>query len=385
MFKVNKFITLKLEDEKTNIYIKGEFFQQCKRLVLKVDLSDSVKEMSSVDEIIDVEYGEPFCIPPEIEFWGHCSNLQVWAENKYDTHLLHSNLSFPLLRKLSEAGDPTATLALKEEILLRLESGFENVILYLLKNDYLDHFSKEELIDIYHDHISNLKKSNILLPFLRAFYFQDIPVAIKYYNRLIRKLVLTEKFEKKKEILTDHLGILSKEDLLFIFEKLKSESVPDKGKSLKFEVLDIIMTFLHSQYNVSFGSSEVLATLLYEDQQEHIVNIFESSLYPYIKLDFQADEVRRRIWEKQLYYELHRGHVLDIEILCEDSHSKAFYENLGKLKNLKELRCINVLIFCAYDHLYVESQLLQTVAKKINIYEFLRNKRFPEIWKIRSS
>lgn len=54
----------------------------------------------------------------EIEFWGHCSNLQVWAENNYDTRLLHRNLSSPLLKQLSDLGDSilnrkTGTVRLK--------------------------------------------------------------------------------------------------------------------------------------------------------------------------------------------------------------------------------------------------------------------------------
>ena len=37
-------------------------------------------------------------IDPETEFWGHCSNLEAWAENNYDTRFLHRNLAFPLLK-----------------------------------------------------------------------------------------------------------------------------------------------------------------------------------------------------------------------------------------------------------------------------------------------
>ncbi len=43
-------------------------------------------------------------IPPETEFWAHCSNLQVWAENNYDTRLLHMSIAFSLLKELAEAG-----------------------------------------------------------------------------------------------------------------------------------------------------------------------------------------------------------------------------------------------------------------------------------------
>lgn len=35
-FRVNDYITLKLEDSKPNLYVKGEEFIQCKRLILNI-------------------------------------------------------------------------------------------------------------------------------------------------------------------------------------------------------------------------------------------------------------------------------------------------------------------------------------------------------------
>ncbi|KKN50191.1 hypothetical protein LCGC14_0635370, partial [marine sediment metagenome] len=63
---------------------------------------DDVSE--KLNNALDGKNGEGFDITPEAEFWGHCSNFQVWAEQNYDTRLLHSNLSFPLLKKLTEIG-----------------------------------------------------------------------------------------------------------------------------------------------------------------------------------------------------------------------------------------------------------------------------------------
>ena len=105
-FKINEFLTLKLQDYKTIIYVKGQEFIQCKHLLLNIPINEisSFDEIQSIDEaseslndteIIDAK------IPPMVEFWGHCSNLQVWAEYNYNTQLLHSNLAFPLLKKLT--------------------------------------------------------------------------------------------------------------------------------------------------------------------------------------------------------------------------------------------------------------------------------------------
>ncbi len=153
-FNVNEHITLRLENNKTIIYIDGKKFIQCKFLLLDIPVDDvkSLNEIDSVDEAAeklnaDLEPVHSFRIekiPPEIEFWGHCSNLQVWIENNYDTRLLHRNLAFPLLRKLANAGDSLAKKMFKDEITKRLESGNRNVIEYLLSEGYIDFFSIEE-------------------------------------------------------------------------------------------------------------------------------------------------------------------------------------------------------------------------------------------------
>ena len=50
------------------------------------------------------------------EFRANCSNLQAWVENGYDTRLLHRNLAFPLLKKLTNVGDLHAKKVFKDEI-----------------------------------------------------------------------------------------------------------------------------------------------------------------------------------------------------------------------------------------------------------------------------
>ncbi|KKM90724.1 hypothetical protein LCGC14_1235770 [marine sediment metagenome] len=153
-FKVNKYITLKLEEGKTNIYLQGELFRQCKYLILNISVDNisSFDEIESIDEAIEKyensirETNEnKINIPAEVEFWGHCSNLQVWAENNYNTRLLHSNLAFPLLKVLSKIGDPSATKILKEQVIKRLLYGYPGVVYYLINEGYLNNLKKDEL------------------------------------------------------------------------------------------------------------------------------------------------------------------------------------------------------------------------------------------------
>lgn len=163
-FKVNDYITLRLvpvwesqeqEEQKIVIYVADELFHQCKFLLLEILIEEasSFDEIDSIDEAAvklsrSQERNKFFKrkIPLEVEFWGHCSNLQVWAEYNYDTRLLHSNLAFPLLKKLTEAGDPIANRVFREEIAKRIEQGYQPVVEYLKEENYFKYLSHEELI-----------------------------------------------------------------------------------------------------------------------------------------------------------------------------------------------------------------------------------------------
>ncbi|MHA1933460.1 MAG: hypothetical protein ACW96X_13025, partial [Promethearchaeota archaeon] len=152
-FKVNEYITLKLEEGKTNIYIEGKLFQQCKSLLMNIPNDD----ISSFDEIESIDNAQELFrykrlivtdIPPVTEFWGHCSNLQAWCEHGYDTRLLHRNLGFPLLKRLSEVNDPKAKFTFKEEIAKRFDSGYPNVVNYLIEGEYLNFLDVEVCLSI---------------------------------------------------------------------------------------------------------------------------------------------------------------------------------------------------------------------------------------------
>ena len=109
-FKVTEYITLKLENNNTEIYLDGSRFMQCRSLLINIPENeikkyyqvDSIDEASELyDHFLDkqiiykgshdqfVPSGSKYRISSIAEFWGHCSNLQVWYENNYDTRHLH--------------------------------------------------------------------------------------------------------------------------------------------------------------------------------------------------------------------------------------------------------------------------------------------------------
>jgi len=154
VYRINEFITLRLVGGRTNIYVKGQLFNQCKYLLLnipkqaieKYEIIDSIDEAAELlDRSMEGGGRSRINISAETEFWGHCSNLQAWAENDYDTRILHRNLAFPLLKRLVEVGDPKAKQVFKDEIANRIESGHATVILYILANNYLKHLNKQEI------------------------------------------------------------------------------------------------------------------------------------------------------------------------------------------------------------------------------------------------
>ena len=116
------------------------------------DPIDSIDEAAEVlDRSLEGSRSQHL-ITPEEEFVGHCSNIQVWAENDYDTRILHRNLAFPLLKALCDAGDLIARRKFKEEIAMRYATGHPTVVRFLTQNGYLHYLTEDEfesiLIDI---------------------------------------------------------------------------------------------------------------------------------------------------------------------------------------------------------------------------------------------
>lgn len=155
-FTINKYLALKFENNQTVIYVDGKRFQQCKYLLLNIPVKKltALEDLKSVDEISDtldnslhfapLTRQQPL-IPPDVEFWGHCSNLQVWYENEYNTSLLHTNLAFPLLRALCDTGDPLARKVFVEEIAKRFDSEYLPVMLSLMMGGYLEYLDPDQL------------------------------------------------------------------------------------------------------------------------------------------------------------------------------------------------------------------------------------------------
>ena len=232
-FKINDDLNLKLEDGKTNIYVKNELFNHCKYLLLNLPFNtiQNIKKINSIDDIaekldksLEPGYNQAIYIPPETEFWGHCSNIQVWYENNYDSRFIHSNLAFPLLKKLTEAGDHAAKKIFKDEIAIRFESGNLSIVQYLLNNKYLD----------------SLNEGTLAKP--APFWFPKVP--IESYKMNFRKIEPTPVSPKR----TPHKTISPKRSpkrptkVIPTFEQTNMKTLKDDLRKLKKDHPEITLT-----------------------------------------------------------------------------------------------------------------------------------------------
>lgn len=262
-FKVNDYITLKLEKGKTNIYVKGQLFNQCKFLNLNPELNkiSSFDEIESVDEMelaSDDDY-HIVDIDPETKFWGHCSNLQVWAENNYNSRLLRRNLAFPLLKKLTDYGDPLANKIFKQEIIKRIKTSYSPVIMYLIHNSFLNYLDNEELNTIFHHILDALEK------------IQDYTSIAEGFSDLISKIEGTRLIE---ENLSDILNFLEKAENKYFLHMLTALLKAIKETNLIRDKFTLIWNFTLQKFDdgLKLLFTSIKETELLADKFEDILN-----------------------------------------------------------------------------------------------------------------
>ena len=276
-YKINEFLSLKLEGLfklRTHIYVTDKLFLQCKRLVLVMSKKDVpiYDEINSIDEVADLyrhheivegpttlplhEYHD---ITPEQEFWGHCSNLQAWYENDYDTRLLHSSLSFNLLKALVEAGDSIAKRVFKTEVAKRFEIGYPITINSIVNANLLDYFTPKE-------------KRELIRP--------NVSIVLKYTPKLLNCF----NPEEQKELIQENKAIIYE-----IFKDLKY--IKQYGEYILFSHNPIIDIFAEHLFDY----------LTPEDLRDIIQKNFHD-LLTYIELVSKNHWFRLKIYGETLSY-----------------------------------------------------------------------------------
>lgn len=295
-FRINEHLSLKLEEGKTNIYVDNERFSQCKYLLLNIhiDKISTFDEIQSIDEA-SVNFNKfldssqegtinPVEIPPEVEFCGHCSNLQVWAENRYDTRLLHRNLAFPLLNKLAEVGDSLAKVVFKEEIIKRFSSGERTVMQFLMSKRYFEMLDEEELETYFFSMPRLFKEFFVKLrdekdEEVREEFENDLYYLLKILrktDRLLDKLVMDKEMNVLRCLIKiAYLTLVDGETIVLILEVFKKLSNSPE------EIQEIVKKEISYQFNNE--SPKILLELIYDRYFVYLSNSSIKSLFSNVK------------------------------------------------------------------------------------------------------
>ncbi|MFO8020054.1 MAG: leucine-rich repeat domain-containing protein [Promethearchaeia archaeon] len=328
IFYVNDYLSLKLEKGKTNIYINGKKFNQCKFLLLDIpkEKISSLQSIDSIDEAaerldnsLEFRTNSDYKISSKLEFWGHCSNLQAWADNNYDTRILHRNIAFPLLKKLTEAGDPLARRVFKEEIASRLEAGYRSVSLYLINEGYLDYLDKEEFESL---DFSCIKTDNIeIWESLARLYKKH-----KIYDKAIKA------YKKVLDIDPEYSGIWRDINSLFespnLFTRIFQELPKGSKKSL-------------------------LSMLILKNNKNPNKNIYEFLKPRLKKFNFEVVYYKNKIFEvKDNYLNLANKQIEDISVingLQQVTHLEKLGFSFNKIKEIQHLNTLKSLKLLSFN------------------------------------
>ncbi|KKL65873.1 hypothetical protein LCGC14_2150650, partial [marine sediment metagenome] len=293
----------------------------CKTLLLNIPLNkvssyDGIQSIDDIEETIERMEAMEFEIPPETEFWAHCSNLQTWAEQDYDSRLLQSNLAFPLLKRLTEVGDSKAAKIFKFEILKRFIEGNEYTREFLTEAEYIDYFGEEE--------------------FRSALSFNELYTL----EKLERDLQVSFTFAKYLENITGIEGI--ERDNLYFYDKLEDTHITGL-RIYKFELKKIpkiiadfkelkylVLSYNHSEYlPESIGSLNKLEFLDLSTNKLKIIPESYKKLSSLKFLDLYSNEFKEipKILEK----------INSLEtVLLGGNQIKNFLDKIGNLKKKNE-------------------------------------------------
>ncbi|KKM76737.1 hypothetical protein LCGC14_1377180 [marine sediment metagenome] len=295
VFKLNDYLKLKYEDGSTGIYVDDDYFRQCAYLLLNIPVNE-IEDFDEVKSIDDAEHKlshelhafhnkekkeKKYHIDPKQEFIAHCSNMEAWVENDYNTQLLHRTIAFPLLKKLVEVGDPKAKRAYKEELAYRLESNELNVAIFLIKNRYLKDLDNDELEII----IDNMK------PGIVKIILQEENLKINFDNKK-RALI----------IVPDEVYLTSYKRNSFTYRNYKKPfnlKFLDKYSRTLYNTL-IDFGIIWNKYKILFKKLNILKAVDYFTDKENIKVEIPRSKAP-LKLYVEKENLAIFIYPKLMF------------------------------------------------------------------------------------
>jgi len=354
-FKINEFITLRLEGVKTNIYIAEEKFRHCMHIQLNILLDElkiddyvEIPEVelleSKLNGLLEKKHYLKYVVSPEDEFWVHCSNIQVWAENNYDASLLNSPLAYNLLRKLVEVGDPKA----KRALVVRGEPiNITNINVFVFKvgKETLKFLNREEISrcykDLVHKFFITLNYKQVVFQYLKLKYL------IRYFRRKcpddLKKILLENIFNRNYKLIRLLLKKSFKDLKLVEWKELIEnpnfslfDVVSESTENLKQERKNLIEELSESYFLISREKSFLIG--LIEIDEEH----YEASVFMlfYELSKLSPESVKKKIIES---FRKHNLKIIDFIIRIQrlyDFNSEEIANLPGKIQS----RMIKILI-----------------------------------------
>jgi hypothetical protein len=448
--KINNFITLRFKDNKTVIYVKEKEFKQCKYLlIINPETKEKIINHNSIDEISEKLSSklekqlkpEDLEISPEQEFIAHCSNLQTWAELKYDTRILHSNLAFPLLKRLTEIGDQTAKVRFREEIAKRLESGYLPVIRYLINERYIEHLDKKEWLFALLEpddaevmlSINKFLKKDKIRPLAS---FEDVETVLNYFvveNKRVIGLHLEylsthifpiELFEEVTRLTSlqileiSHINVENIPDSLYNLQELKvlrlkeifvGGNLPEAiTKIASLEIVDLSRNFI-SSIPTSIENLTHLKELYLEMNKIRIISDSITNLQSLEILNLEGNEIKelpqsignmRKIKEINLarnrleklpkstaklssieILKLHGNRLVDLPDIfykLESLHTIFLNNNKGLEEYVVKVFCMKKNFMKSLRNLYLDKEQIKLISSDCNL---LKRKKIVKIYK----
>ncbi len=372
---INRFITLRLEDNKTIIYVNKERFNQCKFLLLDIpiDKTTLLEDIESIDDVaerldrsLEHEEDKQITIPPDVEFWGHCSNLQVWYENDYNTKLIHRSLAFPLLKRLTEVGDIIAERVFKEEVAKRFEEGNETVKEYLRKEGFLECLDNEQFCSLLYGIEFNSFKE--LLRIIGTYSIIDRMSSIEFLgfvdsldDEKLKQLVRHPKESNLKNFIDSLIENLKNFDIyryndsinIRVLTKIGEGEIKyligvilDKNGYISLPVLEALINIESSRINIFLQNTRYKLKLVNDNDLwdfQYILNVLLRCFTPKELVNFLEEKYRDDIFEIILpkmrgFDFLKMADQIEVGMkqfltafLLEEAGAEEYLENLEKL------------------------------------------------------
>lgn len=226
IFRINELVDLRLIKNNTYIYIENKRFVQCLNVLFNIGADKdrkvgNIKTMDEASQFARGRYSQWFTrISPEEEFMAHCSNIQAFFENNLNTDLLHSDIAFPLLKKLVSLGYQPAEGVFNKEIIKRYNEGTWRTRMFLKSEGYLKYLNREEK--------RILVKDEFLERYERMLKLREdkIELSLEKTRKIIAVMKGTE---------SDHylLKSLSRDKIMSILEKFEEKG--DYSKIVKID------------------------------------------------------------------------------------------------------------------------------------------------------